>query len=790
MRKFWIVVLCPIILLSACFKTRDDQPAAEKKDKIFLMGTAMYRLNWTNVEGNDIRFRYSDLGLPADFSTRERASLMVDGTFGDGAYSIDGFLNYDPENRITEPPLEFLLKVGNDQMYAAVGDYRLGLFPDSVFARYQHPFRGVVLGTRGKYFGAEIIGGRARGETGIEELPGDSGVGPYYLGESPILRGSEMVYLVVKSAGNPDLEIKRIPMVRNQDYYMDYDRGAIIFNSPLYPIDELGNPVYILTTYQFESIVGRFTRAVFGLNAYAAPWKFLKLNFTYLADADGSLSLEDAIDQRRGIYSFGLNVDSKIVKFFGEFAFSREPGFDNQNGLFGGGSINISKKLHVYFNSWSIDREFPTFANKQMEYGYGLMQIFPSYAERSIFLSPFQFTRNLGAELYPFSLARLTLDEKEAHGFVEYKDDTNTFSAGYGTEEEILTELVSRTLYASGFHDGNTTKAWGKFQLTNKYDQSKTQVDNRSHEFLLGVRQRAWKGQKGELFVQADYSGQKMDDFLELAPNTYRSTASIFTEYLTSGEGVFAGYRKERLTNRDLDEVQIENNIYELGVRSHIYKGFFLDSRFRHEEGSGSAGESRNQILSVGGGIETAKFRAMARYEIQTNKRDQDEGRRHLWSLSLFGTPLKGLNFNLRYYRQLGKEEVPFSLNERSEEQLSARILWRANRVLSLYSQWRYDTNIELYPPLDRTKSNSLASVQGLKLRLNKKLEFLANYKLLKIWGPIENRKQSAAAEMGYLLFKNLRVGIGAEIIDFEDPFNQDLNYHSTVGYLKLMGLF
>ena len=55
-----------------------------KKDKIFLMGLVMLRLNWTGVKGDDLRFRYSDMGLPADFSTRERASLMVDGTFGDG----------------------------------------------------------------------------------------------------------------------------------------------------------------------------------------------------------------------------------------------------------------------------------------------------------------------------------------------------------------------------------------------------------------------------------------------------------------------------------------------------------------------------------------------------------------------------------------------------------------------------------------------------------------------------------------------------------------------------------
>ena len=102
------------------------------------MGLGMLRLNWTNVEGDEIRFRYSDLGLPADFSTRERASFMVDGTFGHGLYTLNGHLNYDPENRITEPPLEFLVNAGNDKTYLSVGDYYMGVMMDSVFSRYYH----------------------------------------------------------------------------------------------------------------------------------------------------------------------------------------------------------------------------------------------------------------------------------------------------------------------------------------------------------------------------------------------------------------------------------------------------------------------------------------------------------------------------------------------------------------------------------------------------------------------------------------------------------------------------
>jgi hypothetical protein len=153
----------------------------------------------------------------------------------------------------------------------------------------------------------------------------------------------------------------------------------------------------------------------------------------------------------------------------------------------------------------------------------------------------------------------------------------------------------------------------------------------------------------------------------------------------------------------------------------HIYKGFFLDSRFRDGESTSEAGKLSNKIVSLGGGIETQQFRAMARYEIQLNKTDEQEGRKELCSLFLFGSPIKDMNINLRYYNRIGKEEAPVSLSERSEEQLNFRFLWRIRQFFSVYSQWRYDTNIELFPPLDRIKSNMLASVQGFKVSFTNK---------------------------------------------------------------------
>ena len=787
--KKTIIAIVALAFSLSCFQKSGVKTEPPVKDKLYLMGIGMLRLNWASVKGNEIRFRYSDLGLPADFSTRERASFMVDGTMNHGEYAISGHLDYDPENRITEPPLDFLLTVGNEKEYMSLGDQRMGVFLDSVFSRYYHPFRGGILGKKSEHAGVEVLAGVSRGEAGIEEFPADAGVGPYYLNESPILRGSENVLLLTRSSSNPGLEINQTPMVRNRDYYIDYDRGAIIFNSPLFGIDAMGNPVWVRVVYQFESLAGRFTRDVLGVRAFAAPWEFIKFNLSYIADADATLSLGKAWDNRRGIFTLGVNVDSRPLTFFGEFSLSSERQQKDQNGFFGGGILNFSRQLRLFFNAWSINADFPLFANQQLKYGYSLYQIFPAYAERNIFLSPFQFTRNIGAELYPFSLASLAIDEQEAHAFLEWESKPFVLSGGWGEKQSLASDLRTRTFYVSSFLKGEKTKAWGKIELDSDFDEPRITKDAVIRDFLLGGRQRLWSGAKGAAFFQADYSGQTFSDRLDLARDTIGHSASLLLEYLTGSEGVFVSYQKELLEENPGKRL-LDADIYEAGIRRHIGKNFFIDSRFRREISDQEEMNMENNILSLGGGVETARFRAMGRYEFQLNQNNGREGRRRLWSLFLFGSPLKDMSLSLNYYKQIGQDIAPVSLQERSEEQLNFRLLWRARQWLSLYSQWRYDTNFEEYPPFDGIQSNSLASVQGVKVTFSRKLEFLANYKLLRIWGPIENRKETLAAEIGYLLQRHVRVGLGAEVIDYRDRQLAGADYNSTVGYFKLVVLY
>ncbi len=771
-------------------KKAPQKKRVKKKDKIFLMGMGMLRLNWTKVEGDEVRFRSSDLGLPADLSTRERASFMVDGTLGHGKYDIKGNLNYDPETRITEPPLEFLLTVGNDNKRITVGDNRSGVFLDSMFTRYMHPFRGLSAQLRSKKIGIEVVVGLARGETGIDEIPTDIGAGPYSLNEAPVLRGSETVFLIVKSKSNPENELKRIRMVRNSDYYIDYDRGDIVFSYPLYSTDPLGNPQYLLIKYQYESIAGSFTRGIGGIRGFIEPFNFMKLHFSYIADMDKDIDFSEAFENRRGIFSAGFEINTKRATLFTEFAMNDENTDEKQYAYFGGGVINFSKKLHLYLNAWDVDSQFPTFANRQMEYGFNLFQIYPVFSQRTIFLSPFQFTRNLGTQLFPFSLLSLSVDERESNGFMEWDDGKNVVNFGYGRRDGISDGLKNRTFYLSAFRDQGSYQAWAKFQGDNSFDEGKTGTDMRIYSYLAGWRQRLVKTAKGGVFVQVDYNGEDSEDFLDLQEDSFRHSASVSLEYLKESEGIFGAYRKDLLLEKGTGTHLAEADILELGLKYHFFKNFFIDSRYRDEKNTIGGVETTTNLISLGAGFEGERFRGLARYEVQVNETDSQEGRRELWSIFLFGSPVKRMSLSLKYYRQKGRDNDSIFLSERSEEQLSFRLLYKPIHPLTLYSQWRYDINAELAPPLNEIESNSLASIQGLKLQFMKKFEFLANYKLLKIWGPIKNKKEAYAAELGYLIHKNFRLGIGYEVVRFDDTQIPENNYNSNTGYFKIVAIF
>jgi hypothetical protein len=85
-----------------------------------------------------------------------------------------------------------------------------------------------------------------------EALAGRGISGYYYLANTPVIPGSERVRIETRDRRRPDLVLQSREMIRETDYELEYDTGAILFREPVPIRDGALNPVYVVVTYESE----------------------------------------------------------------------------------------------------------------------------------------------------------------------------------------------------------------------------------------------------------------------------------------------------------------------------------------------------------------------------------------------------------------------------------------------------------------------------------------------------------------------------------------------------------
>ncbi|MEM6253221.1 MAG: TonB-dependent receptor [Cyanobacteria bacterium P01_D01_bin.156] len=177
-------------------------------------------------------------------------------TYGDSSTtefltpSIDSFyVRFEQDSEI----------VGYESNFFMWGDYNT-----SEFARFSQEFSAVnrqLHGFKGNYTFGNGLQLTALYANDVRALQRDTIVpdgtsGYYFLSRRLILAGSEDLFFEIEELNRPGTVIERVRLVRGVDYTIDYDRGAILFNSPVSAVDS--NPFgpalvrRIVATYQVE----------------------------------------------------------------------------------------------------------------------------------------------------------------------------------------------------------------------------------------------------------------------------------------------------------------------------------------------------------------------------------------------------------------------------------------------------------------------------------------------------------------------------------------------------------
>lgn len=178
-------------------------------------------------------------------------------TYGDSSTtdfltpSIDSFyVRFEQDSQI----------VGYEPNFFMWGDY-----DTAEFARFSQEFSAMnrqLHGFKGNYTFANGLQLTALYANDVRALQRDTIVpdgtsGYYFLSNRLVLAGSEDVFFEIEELNRPGTVIERVRLVRGVDYTIDYDRGSILFNSPVSSVD--ANPFgpalvrRIVATYQIDS---------------------------------------------------------------------------------------------------------------------------------------------------------------------------------------------------------------------------------------------------------------------------------------------------------------------------------------------------------------------------------------------------------------------------------------------------------------------------------------------------------------------------------------------------------
>ena len=222
-----------------------------------------------------------------------------------GRWSLTGHakLNRDPNWRerypdsrlLLEPVEELRLEAGLELRgpWAEVraGDVQASLGPNDLTLYERNAF-----GLHGRAFAeqaeVDFVGARAKGEV-YYQTPTDSlGIradgtsGPYRLRHSPIIRGSESVWLEVRDRFDPTIVLDRTPLRRLIDYTVDYTRGVVVFTEPVSSETFEDDPIYIAVQYGYDSRDTGYERWVGASRGQANLTGAVTVGMTYAGEFD------------------------------------------------------------------------------------------------------------------------------------------------------------------------------------------------------------------------------------------------------------------------------------------------------------------------------------------------------------------------------------------------------------------------------------------------------------------------------------------------------------------------
>ncbi len=165
-------------------------------------------------------------------------------------YSVYGDNSNVDYTAQTSSPL--YVKLERNRSYLMFGDFNTS-FTLNELARYDRSFTGVKAHYETKTDNVDAFGTVTNRKVVQLDIRGEGISGFYFLNNSNVVQGSEKVRIEVRDKLHSEVVLSRTDKTRINDYEIDYVQGTLFFTQPVPSIDNAGNPVYIVVSYESQS---------------------------------------------------------------------------------------------------------------------------------------------------------------------------------------------------------------------------------------------------------------------------------------------------------------------------------------------------------------------------------------------------------------------------------------------------------------------------------------------------------------------------------------------------------
>ena len=741
---------------------------------------------------------------------------------------------------------KFYARIDKDDSYGLWGNYNTQEFTQNQLTRYNRTLAGPKAHIELKDWMSEkaqkilkptldLFYSPSTQEQVSETFAANGISGPFWLARTPMVEYTDAIRIETRDQSRSDIILHTVALVRDVDYEIDYDRGRIFFKEPVSSRDENDDLNYIVVDYEYAPLTS-------DKNNYLAGGRLQSTFFNDKLALGGQFTGENHVANRPRLFGTDFEFQpDPTTRLAGEWAYSRNYLDD------AGAPLQAGDAWQVEGSKILGDLRVQGYYADIGKYFRNPVNMTEKGARKIGATADYQFTDSTSAVLdFWRNDSTLTKTYTFANTLNLYHQKENYFlGAGVGlqayrdTQHMTPDETTATATLEGGYKLNDRLVASLQQQLT-KIDQDKVAADHAKFGSVTTGRVDYKLSEDATVYVKDRFTNEysnRYENICSLGFSRRMQDGDAYVEYGFGGrnpETVF-GHRKEidltesltlssymnRRVSRDRNE---ENTGY--GSRYEITEGLFTTFNIentRAKDGDANHYDQNSQSIALDYLPEGTKNSYGLKFERRKSGSERD------------------MNF-LAYAKHLLTEEFTILFNgenlaerslgntERTNRRAVAGLAYRpvtndkfnalgkyeykdeqnfttqtaatdyAAQTVSLEGTYELSAKIDLFGKYAlkflREDNNDLSTSTLIDMvtakatyKFTKWLDTAAYYRIVSDRGS-HVIKQAPALEVGIIFFKQFRLGLGYNLLDYRDRTASDENYSGNGPYVNLSAKF